>query len=92
MIELAEKDSDINIIEIKQEMKKRKLEVSESTIRRRFYEYQGKYLHKLSKPLLTDKHRKNRLTWAKKYKNFDWSKVIFTDESTFYLNQKGKKV
>src|SRR5208337_5031413 len=39
MIELAEKDSDINIIEIKQEMKKRKLEDSESTIRRRFHEY-----------------------------------------------------
>jgi len=32
------------------------------------------------------------LEWAKNYRNFDWSKVIFSDESTFRLNQSSFKV
>ena len=38
--------------------KKRKLDISESTIQRHFYENQGKYLYKLLKSLLTKKHQK----------------------------------
>jgi len=44
-------------------------------------------MNKIPKPLLTEKHWKNRLQWAKAHRNFDWNKVIFTDESTFQLNQ-----
>ncbi|GES99796.1 IS630 family transposase [Rhizophagus clarus] len=47
---------------------------------------------KISKPLLSEKHRVNRLKWAKNHKNFDWKKVIFTDESTFQLFQSNRKV
>jgi hypothetical protein len=32
------------------------------------------------------------LQWAKKHNNFDWNKVVFTDESTFLLNQPTRKV
>ena len=46
----------------------------------------------ISKPLLSERHRDNRLQWAKKYKNFDWKQVIFTDESTFQLYQSNRKV
>uniref|UniRef100_A0A8C6XLX5 Tc1-like transposase DDE domain-containing protein n=1 Tax=Naja naja TaxID=35670 RepID=A0A8C6XLX5_NAJNA len=41
-----------------------------------------------SKPLLTDTHHSHRHAWTKKYvkwTNEQWSKVIFSDESNFYL-------
>jgi arsenate reductase-like glutaredoxin family protein len=40
------------------------------------------------KPLLTDKMRKKRLAFAKKYISWtekDWSRIMFSDESTFRL-------
>ncbi len=46
-----------------------------------------------TKPLLTQKHRQKHLTWDKEKNNWtvaQWSKVLFSDESTFgisFLNQ-----
>ena len=66
--------------------------ISSSTVRRRLNE-QGLYkLKPLKKPLLSDTHGENRLKWAKANKKMDWSKVIFTDETTFSLFNKPKKV
>ena len=46
---------------------------------------QGLYkLQPLKKLLLSDTHRDNRLKWTKKNKKTDWSKVIFTDETTIF--------
>ncbi len=42
-----------------------------------------------TKPLLKQKHRQKYLTWAKDKKNWtvaQWSKVLFTDESTFCIS------
>ncbi|KAG0905317.1 hypothetical protein G6F33_012262 [Rhizopus arrhizus] len=39
---------------------------------------------KVKKPLLTAKHMKRRLAWAKKYQNWttdDWRRVVFSDET-----------
>jgi transposase len=91
IVELAKKKDDITADEIKQEMKKRKIEISRDTIRRRLHESEGKYMAKLSKPLLGEAHKEKRLQWAKVHTNFDWNKVIFSDESTFCLNQRVKK-
>jgi hypothetical protein len=67
-------------------------DISSTTVRRRLNE-QGLYkLQPLKKPLLSDANRDNRLKWAKKNKNTDWSKVIFTDETTFSQFSKPKKV
>ncbi len=41
-----------------------------------------------TKPLLKQKHRQKHLTWAKEKKNWtvaQWSKVLFSDESTFCI-------
>ena len=54
---------------------------------------QGIYkLKPLLKPLLLDKHRDSRLQWAKNNKNMDWSKVIFTDETSISQFSKPKNV
>ncbi len=42
-----------------------------------------------TKPLLKQKHRQRRLIWAKEKKNWtvaQWSKVLFSDESTFCIS------
>ena len=66
--------------------------ISETTVKRRLNE-QGLYkLQPLKKPLLSDKHRLNRLKWAKANKNNDWSNIIFTDEITISQFGISKKV
>ena len=47
------------------------------------------------KPLLTEKMRKKRLTFAKNYQHWtpqQWRKVMFSDESTFQLVREHSKV
>ncbi len=42
-----------------------------------------------TKPLLKQKHRQKHLTWAKEKKNWtvaQWSKLLFSDESTFGIH------
>lgn len=50
---------------------------------------------KKKKPKLTDKHKKARLAFAKKYESWtsdDWRKVVWSDESKFnLLNSDGKE-
>ncbi len=44
---------------------------------------------KATKPLLKYKHRQKHLTWATEKKNWtvaQWSKVLFSDESTFCIS------
>lgn len=89
---IAEKEHDVTAVEIQKKMKKLSLEVGVHTVRRRLREAGGKYVNEISKPLLSEEHRKKRLKWAKNHQNFDWSKVIFTDESTFQLFTSKRKV
>lgn len=37
-------------------------------------------------PALTETHKQKRVSWCEKYRNFNWNKVLFTDESTFWLD------
>ena len=59
ILELANKNTDITTVDIHQEMKKRKVDVSVRTIQKRLSEGGGKYMAKLSKPLLTRRHQEN---------------------------------
>ncbi|GET04696.1 IS630 family transposase [Rhizophagus clarus] len=92
IVKMAKKKHDITSTEIQQKLKKKDVTVSSRTIRRRLVESGGKFVKEISKPLLFEQHRIKRLKWAKKHKNFDWNKVIFTDESTFQLFQSNRKV
>ena len=66
--------------------------VSPRTVRRRLNEAGYKYLPPMTKPLLTDKARENRLKWANENKDRNWNNVIFTDETTFELFRPPVKV
>jgi transposase len=92
IISIAKKQRTSSSIDISMEMSKQGIDISPSTVRRRLNE-QGLYkLEPLKKPLLSDKHRLKRVKWAKDNRKTDWSKVIFTDETTFSQFSKPKKV
>jgi len=48
------------------------------------------YMVPKPRPMLTEAHKKLRLAWCREHLNFDWSNVLFTDESyfQFYSNKK----
>lgn len=63
--------------------------ISVRTVRRRLTEANLHARKPRRKPLLTEKHRKQRLTWAKKYESWgidDWAKVIWSDESNIEVS------
>ena len=65
------------------------VELSAPTVRRRLLENGLRGCKARKKPLLTEKQRKHRLEWARSHVKWPvekWRKVLFSDESTFTLN------
>ena len=92
IISMAKKQRTSTLADISISMSRQGTDISLMTVKQRLNE-QG--LHKLKpllKPLLLDNHRTSRLNWAKANKNTDWSKVIFTDETTISQFSRPKKV
>ena len=46
----------------------------------------------IKKPLLTERHKRIRLAWCLKNRDRDWTKVIFTDESTLLFAPYRQKI
>ena len=92
IITIAKKQRTSTLVDISTEISKQGIDISHMTVKNRLNE-QGIYkLKPLLKPLLLDKHRDSRLQWAKNNKNMDWSKVIFTDETSISQFSKPKNV
>lgn len=92
MLKLLDKKPALTSTEVTNCMAKRGIQVSSRTVRRRLAEQGLKYGPVTKKPLLTETHIQKRLEWATNNVNRDWSKVIFTDEATFRLNDSIKRV
>ena len=60
--------------------------MSQETIRRRLKEAGTKFTLPISKPVLTENHRYDRLRWIQATCDIDWNQVIFCDEATVRLN------
>lgn len=70
--------------EVQRQLNNDGISVSHSTVNREMRRRGMIPVVKRKLPLLTDIHKKKRLDFAKKYRNWtvdDWSKVIFSDES-----------
>ena len=71
------------------------IQVSRFTVARALKSFGFSCRIKEKKPKLTEKHKKNRLEWAKKHETWtsdEWRKVIWSDESKFnLLNSDGKE-
>lgn len=62
--------------------------VSIVTVRRYLKKLGYEYAVKIKKQWLSPKHRQQRVAWCTQYSSWtcdDWKKVIFSDESTFYV-------
>ncbi|CAF2016844.1 unnamed protein product [Rotaria magnacalcarata] len=62
--------------------------VSTRTVRRYLRDLGYEYVVKIKKQWLSNKHRQQRVNWCTRYMHWtpeDWRKVIFSDESTFYV-------
>lgn len=66
-------------------LRRLKIDVSRSTLKRRLDIAGVCYRSTVKKPLLTENQKKKRIDWAKENLTTDWSKVIYTDESSFWL-------
>jgi len=88
LIQIAESQKGTTTTSIQQKIKNSGLNITKDTIRRRIRENGGKWTHPNLKKFLGNKHREERLKWANNVREMDWKKVIFTDETTFFLNKK----
>jgi len=86
-LSVAKITSDLNVSRPKQ--------VSKDTVRRCLRKLGYEYAVKIKKPWLTAKHKKARVEWCKQHQHwtvYDWRKVIFSDESTFYVLKRKNQV
>jgi len=91
IIQIAEMGKMTNTTLIQKKLKREGMEIKKDTIRRRLKENGGRWCIIKSKKFLENKHREERLKWAYNVRKMDWNKVIFTDETTFFLNKKHYK-
>ena len=80
IISLAKEKIFITAQYISNKLNRQEVVVSGRTVRRRLNKADARYNRPMSKPLLTERHRKNRLRWAQHHKATDWNQVIFSDE------------
>lgn len=62
---------------IQNQLKRQHVEISDRTVRRRLSEAGAKFGLPMSKPLLTDQHQENRLTWAHAHVSMGPCQAIF---------------
>jgi transposase len=87
ILSLADKELFATSSDIEERLKKKGPKISQRPVRLRLRESRAKYNLPMSKPLLTEGQRKNRLKWAKRHRLTNWDRVIFSDEMTVYLNR-----
>ena len=92
IVEPAEAHEDMISAGISGRLKRKGVEVSPRTVRRRRTEAGLESLKPSFRPLLNKKCHKTRLDWAKKNASKTWDAVVFSDETTFELYRKVARV
>ena len=92
IIEMVQNDRELRLKDVSETMKKRGIDVSTETIRRRLLEAKLKFTSPLSKPSISKVQKKNRFKFAKQNRNRNWKYVLFTDETTIKLCSRPKKI
>ena len=87
MVKIIDENPTLTSEEVANKISKKGVIVSSRTVRRRLNQSGLNYGRPTKKPLLKPEHIKKRLNWASENINRDWSRVVFTDESTFRYNQ-----
>lgn len=86
IVDVFEQNPGITLDQGVERLSQANIRVSRSTVRRRLQAKNVQYRPTIKKPLLTKIHVEKRLRWATENLDTDWSKVIYTDESSFWLS------
>ena len=86
ILSLAEEQPFTTAQDIKKQLERQGVVVSERTVCRRFNEAGARYSWSMTKPLLTEHHQQKHLRWAQQHKATDWNQVISSNETTVRLN------
>lgn len=68
------------------------VQASARTVRRRLKAAGAKNVLPPKAPLLTDKHKQNRVSWAKQHQRRRWDRILWSDEKTFYVYGRAVRV
>jgi transposase len=75
-----------SVRKLEHNLKAKKLAGSRETIRRYLrHKLKWRSLKRMKVPKLTAAYKTRRVNFAKRYKDIDWSRVMFSDESPFKL-------
>lgn len=86
IVDLFEKNPGMTVDQGVEKLSRLKIKVSNSTVRRRLAAAAIAYRPTVKKPLLTPLHIEKRMNWATENLTTDWSKVVYTDESSFWIS------
>jgi len=64
----------------------RKIEVSRETVRRSLHQSDYEYQSPIDVPFLTQEAKEDRVEWARDHLKDNWTKTLFTDEASFWLD------
>lgn len=84
IVSLFKKTPNMRLRQARVQLAKKGIHVSINTIQRRLQAANVKYRPTILKPLLSQKHVEKRRAWAEENKDRDWTKVVFSDEATFW--------
>lgn len=90
IVDMVTKNGNLTLTDIQDKIKNTS-KISRSTISRILHKNNIIYGNVIIKPFLTEKHKEIRLKWAQKYLDYDWKNVIFSDETSIWLNTHSKK-
>lgn len=86
IVKLFERNPGMSLDQGVERLSHRNIQVSRSTVRKRLRAQDVKFWPCIKKPLLTKIHVEKWMKWATENSGTDWSKVIYTDESLFWLS------
>jgi len=85
MVQILKENNFFTSIDIKNRLENEGINVSERTIQNRIKEKGYTYNKPPQQPLLTEKHKKDRVKWAQNNLETNWKMILFSDET--YINK-----
>lgn len=83
---IVDKHNNLNLTQISNILdEKYNIKCSRSSVHRYLINYNYVFKKSLVKPLLTDDHKNDRENWAIFYQNYNWDKVIWSDETAISI-------
>ena len=88
ILDLIKEDNSLTVNQISKELKNQNLMYSKSSVHRFLVSKGYRSLRPIQAHELTQEEREKRIEWCKKFLDYDWDHVLFTDETIFRVGRK----